>query len=258
MAVTTPSYSFYLNIIILTANPAVGGGGPNTPSPAPTKSANSPTDVMVPVGKDDGSEGDSSSSLAVVPTTPKNSSAAAINALFSGHKIVGSKSNNAFQKMSERANAYISNKTMISRAAVALPETIQKIMTEFQNAINVQRRFTQGPVFVLEVSVLPTNAVSLLECVQGKESAEHYTRVVEGLEALNCKETLKKLEEDIMKSITLSLQTKLIEIIPNIINEEVKGSPLDMDCIALEDKEEARWLYTFLAFNEEMMKEAKI
>jgi len=131
-------------------------------------------------------------------------------------------------------------------------------MTEFQNAINVQRRFTQGPVFVLEVSVLPTNAVSLLECVQGKESAEHYTRVVEGLEALNCKETLKKLEEDIMKSITLSLQTKLIEIIPNIINEEVKGSPLDMDCIALEDKEEARWLYTFLAFNEEMMKEAKI
>lgn len=128
MAVTTPSYSFYLNIIILTANPAVGGGGgPNTPSPAPTKSANSPTDVMVPVGKDDGSEGDSSSSLAVVPTTPKNSSAAAINALFSGHKIVGSKSNNAFQKMSERANAYISNKTMISRAAVALPETIQKV-----------------------------------------------------------------------------------------------------------------------------------
>ena len=59
--------------------------------------------------------------------TPLSQNTKAIQAIFSGHNLISSKSNNAFQKMSERANAYIASKTMLTRASAAMPEVLPKV-----------------------------------------------------------------------------------------------------------------------------------
>lgn len=97
-----------------------------------------------------------------------------------------------------------------------------------------------------------------MRCLKGKDDAEQYERAVESLKALGCLTTLKALESDIMSQIIKFVKAKLLSLLPMKLNEECKGGELEMDCIALEDNEQAKWLFNFLEFNAEMMKEAKI
>lgn len=242
MTTTTP-YSFYFNIIVLSSNAAPSN--PSTPASKSKEKKESPTNI----------EKEAITTL-VSTAGPVNTNS--IQAIFSGHKIVNTKSNNAFEKMAQKANNFIASKTMISRATAAFHDVIPKLMDEFQKNISIQKRFHQGPVYVLEVSVLPTKISTLLQSVKGQEAADNYIRAKESLEALNCQETLKVLENDVITQINQFVKEKLIEIVPEKVNEECKGGNLEIECIALEDKEEARWLYSFLEFNAEMMKDAKI
>lgn len=61
-----------------------------------------------------------------------------------------------------------------------------------------------------------------------------------------------------MSNMIQVVKGKLITLLPAKLNEECKGGELEMECIALEDDEQAKWLFNFLEFNAEMMKEAKI
>uniref|UniRef100_A0A7S2NV13 Uncharacterized protein n=1 Tax=Leptocylindrus danicus TaxID=163516 RepID=A0A7S2NV13_9STRA len=227
----TPNYSFYLNIIIL-------GSAPDTKSSlsdaAATEQAPPPTSTELVVK-------DSST-----PEKQKN------NLLSPNFK------NNLFDKMGEKAAAYMAEKTMLSRATNALTEIVPKLVTEFKTSIKVQQRFSSGPVFVLEVSVLPSSIVSLVETAQGEEAAEKYKAVMAGLEFLNCTESMKEVEREIVPKLIDQVKQDLIKMVPEMMNEQSKGGKFEMDCIALEDQEEARWLYTFLEFNAQMMKDAKI
>ena len=135
---------------------------------------------------------------------------------------------------------------------------IDQLLDKLDNSISIQQRFTQGPVFVLGITILPTKVSSLIKCLKGNEDAEHYDRAVDSLKALNCSTTVKALETDIMSNMIQVVKGKLITLLPAKLNEECKGGELEMECIALEDDEQAKWLFNFLEFNAEMMKEAKI
>ena len=226
----TPNYSFYLNIIILGSAPS----SDNKSSDASAAEQAPPTSTELVVK-------DSS------PEKPKN------NLLSPNFK-----KNNLFDKMGEKAAAFMAEKTMLSRATAALTEIVPKLVTEFKTSIKVQQRFSSGPVFVLEVSVLPSSIVSLVETAQGEEAAEKYKNVMEGLEFLNCTESIKEVEREIVPKLIDQVKHDLIKMVPEMMNEESKGGKFEMNCIALEDQEEARWLYTFLEFNAQMMKDAKI
>lgn len=116
---TTPIYSFYLNVIILNTanNNAASSSTPSSKSQpkSPVKDESSPSP---------GSEKEETSTALV---SPMGQNAKSIQAIFSGHNLISSKSNNAFHKMSERANAYIASKTMLTRASIALPVILPKV-----------------------------------------------------------------------------------------------------------------------------------
>ena len=111
MTTTTP-YSFYFNIIVLSSNAAPSN--PSTPASKTKEKKESPTNI----------EKEAITTL-VSTAGPVNTNS--IQAIFSGHKIVNTKSNNAFEKMAQKANNFIASKTMISRATAAFHDVIPKV-----------------------------------------------------------------------------------------------------------------------------------
>lgn len=164
-----------------------------------------------------------------------------------GNSISKSSSN-----ISKRASRFVANKTMVSRAEKAVVECIPLVTEEIGVEMSISKRFQQGPVFVLEVDMKGCEMLDLLEKVQGEEAAKHYAAVKAGLEFLDLPDAQDAFLKEILPKLRIAMMERMSEIVPEKMKLKKAYSDLEIQCVALEDAEEAKWLYNFLAFMEEM------
>jgi hypothetical protein len=154
--------------------------------------------------------------------------------------------------ISKKASAFVASKTMVSRAEKAVVECIPMVTEEIGVEMSISKRFQQGPVFVLEVDMKGCDLLELLETVLGDESAQHYRNVREGLKFLDMPGTMAAFEAEILPKVRTGMMTKMSDIVPEKMKLKKGNGDLEIQCVALEDAEEAKWLYNFLEFMEQM------
>lgn len=99
--------------------------------------------------------------------------------------------------------------------------------------------------------VLKLSAISrYLAQVKGDNAATMYLPGMSTLQSLGATETIECLEREMLMQVRKGLMEKLSNLLLQKMNE--KGSNLELECIALEEAEEVRWLFTFMEFQEQM------
>lgn len=165
---------------------------------------------------------------------------------------IGSSISRSGTNISKRASRFVASKTMVSRAEKAVGESIPLVQEEIGVEMSISKRFQQGPVFVLEVDMKGCDLLDLLEKVLGGEQAKHYRNVKEGLETLDLPNTKEGFLKEILPKVRKAMMDRMSEIVPEKMKLKKQYADLEIQCVALEDAEEAKWLYNFLAFMEQM------
>ena len=165
---------------------------------------------------------------------------------------IGSTITRSGSNISKRASRFVANKTMVSRAEKAVGESIPLVQEEIGVEMSISKRFQQGPVFVLEVDMKGCDLLELLEKVLGEEQAQQYRNVKQGLEALDLPDTQDAFLKEILPKVRKGMMERMSEIVPEKMKLKKQYADLEIQCVALEDAEEAKWLYNFLAFMEQM------
>lgn len=165
---------------------------------------------------------------------------------------IGSSISRSSSNISKRASRYVASKTMVGRAEKAVGECIPLVTEEIGVEMSISKRFQQGPVFVLEVDMKGCDLLELLAKVLGEESAQHYRNAKEGLEALGLTDTQDAFLKEILPKLRKAMMERMSEIVPEKMKLKKQYADLEIQCVALEDAEEAKWLYNFLAFMEQM------
>lgn len=156
------------------------------------------------------------------------------------------------ENISKKANAFVASKTMMHRAEKAVTQCIPLVTEEIGVELSISKRFQQGPVFVLEVDMKGCDLFDLLQKVLGNESAEKYKNVREGLDFLGLQSSKQAFDKEILPKVRRGMMEKMSEIVPEKMKLKKEHADLDIQCVALEDAEEAKWLYTFLEFKNQM------
>lgn len=168
-----------------------------------------------------------------------------------GHSI-SKGSSKVTSNITKKATAFVASKTMVSRAEKAVVECIPMVTDVIGVEMNISKRFQQGPVFVLEVDMKGCDLLELLEKVLGDESADHYRNVRQGLEFLGMETSKEAFDKEILPKVRKGMMAKMSEIVPEKMKLKKTNADLEIQCVALEDAEEAKWLYNFLEFMEQM------
>jgi hypothetical protein len=64
--------------------------------------------------------------------------------------------------------------------------------------------------------------------------------------------TRAAFDAEILPKVRTGMMTKMSEIVPEKMKLKKGNGDLEIQCVALEDAEEAKWLYNFLEFMEQM------
>lgn len=153
--------------------------------------------------------------------------------------------------LSERASAYVSSKTMVSRSASALTKSIPDITKSIGlDGLTIGKRFQEGTVTVLQVNMKPNEMPNYIREIRGEEAADHYLVAMDSLKALEAKDSIANLEKEMLPVVRKSLMEKLADMVVKTMKEKESG--IEIECIALEEQDEARWLFTFLEFRTQM------
>jgi len=167
-----------------------------------------------------------------------------------------SKSSRTLQKASNAvgnvAAAFVAKNTMLSRASLALGKAIPELTNTTELDLTIGKRFQQGPVIVLQVTLKPTALPQYIEDIKGKEAAEDYRTAVKTLKALNATKTLGSLEQEVLPEVRRGLMDKLSDALVRTMKEKGDSQFLEVECIPLEEGEEARWLFTYMEFQSQM------
>lgn len=150
------------------------------------------------------------------------------------------------------AAAFVAKNTMLSRATSALDKAIPELISSTDLDLTIGKRFQQGPVIVLQVSLKSTALPKYIEEIKGKNAAEDYRTAVKTLKLLGATKTLGSLEKEILPEVRRGLMEKYSNDLVRIIKEKESSQYLDVECIPLEESEEARWLFTFMEFQTQM------
>jgi hypothetical protein len=172
-----------------------------------------------------------------------------------GHRLMSSIGNSiskSSSSISKRATAFVASKTAVSRAEKAVVECVPLVTEEIGVEMSISKRFQQGPVFVLEVDMKGCDLLELLEKVLGDQSAQHYRNVRQGLEFLGMTTSMAAFDQEILPIVRKGMMEKMSEIVPEKMKLKKSNADLEIQCVALEDAEEAKWLYNFLEFMEQM------
>ena len=172
-----------------------------------------------------------------------------------GHRLrssIGSSISKSSSSISKRATAFVASKTAVSRAEKAVAECVPLVTEEIGVEMSISKRFQQGPVFVLEVDMKGCDLLDLLEKVLGDQSAHHYRNVRQGLEFLGMTASMAAFDLEILPLVRKGMMEKMSEIVPEKMKLKKSNADLEIQCVALEDAEEAKWLYNFLEFMEQM------
>jgi hypothetical protein len=172
-----------------------------------------------------------------------------------GHRIMNSIGNSltkSSRNFSKFATDFVASKTAVSRAEKAVVECIPWIMDEIGVEIDIRKRFQHGPVFVLEVDMKTCDVLELLERVMGYEPAEHYRKIRQGMQSMGMTKSLHTFDQEILPAVRKGMMSRMAEIVPEKMKLKKSNADLEIQCVALEDDEEAKWLYNFIQFMEQM------
>lgn len=167
-----------------------------------------------------------------------------------GH--IGKNMNKVGSTLSRRAKTFVNSKTIVIRAEKAVTESIPLVTEEIGVEMSISKRFQQGPVFVLEVDMKGCDLLTLLEKTLGEEQAQHYRNAREGIMALGLQQSLQEFDKEILPILRTGLMVKMATIVPEKMKMKKGNADLEIECIALNDHEEAKWLYNFLEFMQQM------
>ena len=148
-----------------------------------------------------------------------------------------------------KAAAFVASKTMVSRALSSLAKSLPELPME-ELELTIGKRFHQGRVIVLHVVLKPSSMCRYLEEVSGVEAAEQYRSAMSTLKLLGATKAMSSLENEMLPQVRQKLMEMLTDLLLKTMKE--KDSLLEVECIALEEAEEARWLFTFMEFQEQM------
>eukprot|EP00566_Odontella_aurita_P015127 CAMPEP_0113571676 /NCGR_PEP_ID=MMETSP0015_2-20120614/25683_1 /TAXON_ID=2838 /ORGANISM="Odontella" /LENGTH=354 /DNA_ID=CAMNT_0000474647 /DNA_START=166 /DNA_END=1230 /DNA_ORIENTATION=- /assembly_acc=CAM_ASM_000160 len=164
--------------------------------------------------------------------------------------------------LSDKAGRYVAGKTMIARASSALDKALPEVMMSLSQSgagggskldLNVGRRFQQGPVIVLQVDLRAAGLPAYVEAVRGEDAAEHYRCALSSLRLLGAKSAAAELEREMLPLIRKGLMERAGEEVVRLMKVKNESDlPLELECIALEEGEEARWLFTYMEFQSQM------
>jgi len=147
--------------------------------------------------------------------------------------------------------AFMASKTMVSRALTALSKSLPDLAYESEDLeLTIGKRFHQGRVIVMQVDLKATAMPRYVEEILGIDAADQYRSAMHTLNLLDATETIKSLENEMLPKVREGLMDKLKDTLLKTLKE--KDELLEVDCIALEEAEEARWLFTFMQFQEQM------
>jgi hypothetical protein len=184
----------------------------------------------------------------------------------------------ASSQVATKAGAFAARKTMVNRAQITLNKCLPEIASLYSadDFLTIGRRFSQGKVTVLHVVLKPlamsrylSDIIAIDDENQNVEAAistpstttttttttttsaaDQYSSAMSTLQALNATETMKCLEREMLEQVRKRLMQKLSTVLLQKMNEMESG--LELECIALEEAEEARWLFTFMEFQAQM------
>lgn len=154
------------------------------------------------------------------------------------------------QAVKENAVAFVASKTMVARAVSTLNKCLPSLIESTGLDLTVSSRFTQGSVSVLQVDLKATDLPRYVEVTRGDDAADQFRNAMDALKALGATESIGSLEKEMLPQV----RSKLMEILSTRLvtsMKEMEGA-LEVECIALEDNEEARWLFTFMEFQSQM------
>ena len=233
------SYSFYLNVVVLKDAPISTMSKHGTMYEAEV--ANIPPAIPDQINEDEelGEEDgfpSKKTTLSFLKSLSKSS-----KALKSASSAVGNV-----------ATAVIAKSTMLSRANIALSKAIPELISSTELDLTIGKRFQQGPVIVLQVDMKPASLPRYIELIKGKEVADDYCTAVKMLKGLGATKTLGTLEKEVLPGVRRGLMEKFSDDIVRIMHEKDSNQFLDVECIPLEESEEARWLFTFMEFQSQM------
>ena len=286
-SLTVGGYSFYLNVVVIDSSRCSDSGDESSPQkssnqkPLDSPAGQDPEPVSAPLEP-------ANDELVAAPAPPPNSTEklkqkmlAESRSLVNSFSLGGSKHrekrgtpdtkkfvqgsqrfmnslsssiSKSSSNLSRKASAFVASKTMVSRAEKAVGECIPSVTEEIGVEMSISKRFQQGPVFVLEVDMKGCDLLELLEKVLGDESAEHYRNVRKGLDFLGMKTSKEAFDQEILPIVRQGMMQRMSEIVPEKMKLKKSNSDLEIQCVALEDAEEAKWLYNFLEFMEQMKK----
>lgn len=158
------------------------------------------------------------------------------------------------QAMSQKAAAYVASKTMVGRASAALSKSLGELSSQNFEII-MGKRFQQGPVIVVHVHLKASDLPGYIAEVRGEDAAEKYRTAMMSLHALGALETMGSLEKEMLPQIRQALMERMAEKLVHCMKE--KDATLALECIPLDESEEAHWLFTFMEFQAQMKKESK-
>jgi hypothetical protein len=144
------------------------------------------------------------------------------------------------------------NEAIIKRAQKAIVECIPLVIEEIGVEMSISKRFQQGTVVVLEVDTKGCNQVDLLVKVLGEESAKYYANVRLGLNFLDMSTSREGFDSEVLAKVQGGLMETLSAVVPEKIKLQDESAEFQVQCVALDEKEEAKWLFNFLEFMEQM------
>jgi hypothetical protein len=270
---TVGGYSFYLNVVVINSGPRDDSAGaeeqPKEEKKVATSSAPDNDRALAPVSTpnknkllldsrslvDSISKSFANRAVAFVAEEKQRNTPDPKKLVQDGQRLmssIGSSISKSSSSISKRATAFVASKTAVSRAEKAVVECVPLVTEEIGVEMNISKRFSQGPVFVLEVDMKGCDLLELLEKVLGEESAQHYRNVREGLEFLGMTTSIAAFDQEILPKVRKGMMAKMAEIVPEKMKLKKSNADLEIQCVALEDAEEAKWLYNFLEFMEQM------
>lgn len=147
--------------------------------------------------------------------------------------------------------AFVASKTMVSRALTALSKSLPDLAYESEDLeLIIAKRFHQGRVIVLNVDLKKSAMPRYVEEILGLDASEQYRSAIHTLNLLGATESIQCLENEMLPKVRQGLMEKLKDMLLRTLKE--KDELLEVDCIALEEAEEARWLFNFNEFQEQM------
>jgi len=243
------SYSFYLNVVVLNNAPlsTMSKHGSALPNEEDFLDAGA-LDIPKKISEDE--EEDSSEKVEKRESDGFPSKNVAVNLLKNF-----TKSSRAVKSASSAvgnvAAAFVAKNTMLSRASHTLEKVLPILTASTDLDLSIGKRFQQGPVIVLQVDLKPTALPQYIEVTKGKESSDDYQTAVKTLKRLGASKTLASLEQEVLPAVRRGLMDKFSDDLVRLLKEK-ESQYMEVECIPLEESEEARWLFTYMEFQSQM------